>query len=76
MSTKKVAYKIYEITVNERTFHIDGQNHEFDSREWQVFELINSTCEYSDLPDMEWIETYRTKSDAIKDIESNFTYFK
>ena len=66
MKTKRIAWRIYELTLKGRTFQIDGQNHEGQSNEWELFEAVDS--QYGSLPDMVWIETYLTKKEALEDI--------
>ena len=59
--TTKKYWRIWSVTVNGRTFEIDGQNHEFTSREWQLFEVIND--------EHIWCSTLPTKRNAIEVIE-------
>ena len=59
--TTKKYWRIWSVTVNGRTFEIDGQNHEFTSREWQLFEVIDG--------DNVWLFTFDTKRDAVEEIE-------
>lgn len=61
-------WRIWEVKVDGRTFEIDGQNHEHDSREWQVFELV----ETPGIPGLsgpgierEWCDTVATKRDGL-----------
>jgi len=60
LKSRHIAHRLYEVTINGRTFTIDGQNHEFNSREWQLFEEFDHG--------MEWCETYPTKRDALIDL--------
>ena len=62
MKTKRIAPRVYEVVVNGDVYHIDGQNHQHDSREWQVF-LVAPT-------ENEWCETYPTKRDALEHLLS------
>jgi hypothetical protein len=61
IAIKRVDHRVYQVSTNNRVFFVDGQNHEFDSKEWQLFEEDSSG-------DMVWIETYSTKRDAISGI--------
>jgi hypothetical protein len=63
-TTKRIAHRIYEFTHNGHTFQVDGQNHEFDSKEWQL--MIFQDGNY------EWVDTYPTKRDAIDDAITRF----
>ena len=60
IKTKRVAHRIYEFQIGGNTYQVDGQNHEFNSREWQLFVLDNG--------EFEWHATYPTKREAIEDI--------
>jgi len=60
MKTKRIAHRVYGVTYNGKTYEIDGQNHEYDSKEWELYE-VNTI-------DNIWIETYPTKREALQDI--------
>lgn len=62
--TKKTAYKVYEMIHKGVTYEIDGQNHELDSKEWQVFEVTSNG--------RDWWETLPTKRDAIEYVLNRF----
>jgi len=59
--TKRIGHKLYQFEVEGQTFQVDGQNHEFDSREWQLFILQDG--------EFEWVQTYPTKRDAVADAQ-------
>ena len=61
MKTKRIAHRIYEITAFGFTFQIDGQNHEGESNEWELFIIEGN--------ENTWCDTYPTKKDALNDIE-------
>ena len=67
LTTKKVAWRIYEIVLNGRTFQIDGQNHYGQSNEWELFELVDSAFVSGELV---WLDTYPTKKIALNDLPS------
>lgn len=56
-TTKRIGHKVYAMTHKGISYEIDGQNHEFDSKEWQLF--VHTTN------GLEWYETLPTKRDAI-----------
>ena len=59
------AWKIWVLVINGRTFHIDGQNHAFDSGEWEIFEeVINFFGQKENI----WIDTVPTKKAALIDL--------
>lgn len=58
MRTKRIAHRIYALTVGGVTYNIDGQNHEGSSNEWELYEANNSGG-------LDWWETFDTKQDAI-----------
>ena len=64
MKSKRIYHRIYEVKLNDRTFHIDGQNHEYDSKEWQLFEVVPTYYGEENV----WVETYCTKKAAMDDI--------
>jgi len=60
LTSTKLYHRIYKVEHNGRTFEIDGQNHEYGSKEWELFEVVGG--------ENVWIETYPTKKDALADI--------
>ena len=63
LTSKRTSHRIYETTYKGKTYAIDGQNHEFDSKEWQLF-LTGADAQF----EYEWIDTYPTKKDALEAI--------
>lgn len=61
IKSKRIAHRIYEAWHNGVRFEIDGQNHEFDSKEWELFVYDGDSAL--------WVETYPTKREALADIE-------
>lgn len=59
---RKIHPKIYSVVIDGKEFHIDGQIHQSTTKEWQLFEVVSGSydCEQN-----EWIDTFRTKKDAI-----------
>ena len=62
-STKKY-YRVYEVKVAGLTFEIDGQNHEGESNEWELFETSGDKSE--------WWDTFPTKRDALEWLTERF----
>tara|TARA_R110000737_G_scaffold268360_1_gene275825 strand:+ start:1328 stop:1552 length:225 start_codon:yes stop_codon:yes gene_type:complete len=60
-ATKNIGHKRWEFKNAGKVFIIDGSNHEFDSREWQLFIQVQGAWGVED----EWIETFETKRDAV-----------
>jgi len=57
LTTKRIAHRVYATTHKGINYEIDGQNHEFDSKEWQVFAHTPNG--------LEWCDTLPTKSIAL-----------
>ena len=61
LTSKRIGYKLYEVELDGVRYEVDGQNHEFDSREWQIFEEDKDGS-------MEWVSTEPTKKVALLEL--------
>jgi hypothetical protein len=65
MKSKRIYHRIYRVESLGHVFEIDGQNREYDTKEWELYALVDNGY---GTQDREWIETYPTKKAALADI--------
>lgn len=63
ISSKRIGPRLYQVRYNGKSFEIDGQIHEHDTGEWQLFNITDGPAS-----DLNWIETYPTKKAAMAEI--------
>lgn len=76
IKTKRIHHRIYAVQIGTKVYEVDGQVHEYGSKEWQLFEYDLTRHTGTGVLDFDqyhhgerhWIETYPTKGDALDDL--------